>query len=571
MMSNKLRWTLGVIALALLAGTLTFAPQIVLNRSLGEEYAGIRQEMNPDEGYYMARQQDVIDGHPTLGNPYLYEHKDEPGLQVWILDALLAWGSDILFGDVYDGALFWDFVLPGVIVLLTYAVLMLYTREQVLSLAVTALASIGLYLEVYNRSPSPQFNFIFFLIFLILFLQTILKRTYSYALAAALALGALFYVYTYYWTYVFVLLALSGVGAFAFFRKEHLHQKIAAVFGGGLLLGIPYFLTLHATSSLSYYQESLARVGMITTHSPSGIFIVFAGAAVFALMLVLWRLRVLAFSPLTVVAASGVLAGVIATNHHLITGLNLEFSTHYHWVSMYADIFAVALCAQAVLSRMAEWEDYARRATLAFIVAFSLASAWGIVQRQIVPTPGFIASQRYAPVLAWLDAHTNVDDVVYTDQELSHLIPIYTHDNVFYTGAATLYIMPQKEIRARFLAAHYFDPALTREIMTDGLSMERQIYGNYYIEVAAHTRSLNKLRRMAGLSPLSVERYPEANIASLIQEWQEQKSRSFMQILSQYRVDYVVWDRAAHPEWRIDAIPGLHTVYEGDDIVVYTP
>lgn len=571
MMPNKIKRFLGVIALALLAGTLTFAPQIVLNRSLGDEYAGVRQSMNPDEEYYMARQQDVIDGHVTLGNPYLYEHKDEPGLQVWVPDALLAWGSDMLFGDVHDGALFWDFVLPGVIVLLTYAVLMLYTREHILSLAVTAFASIGLYLEVYNRSPSPQFNFVFFLVFLILFLQTILKRTYSYALAAALSLGALFYVYTYYWTYAFVLLGLALVGAFIFFRKERLHQKIAAVFGGGLLLGIPYFWTLHATSSLPYYQASLARVGMITTHSPSGIFIVFSGAAVFGLMLVLWRLRVLAFSPLTVVAASGVLAGVIATNHHLITGLNLEFSTHYHWVSMYADIFAVALCAQAILARMGAWEDYARRALLAFVIAFSLAATYQTVERQIVPTPEFIASQRYAPVLAWLNANTNVDDVVYADQSLSGIIPAYTHDNVFFSGAAGLYIMPQSEIRSRFLAAHYFDTALTREIMTDGLAMERQVYGNYYIEVSAHTRSLNKLRRIIGLEPLPIERYPEADIESLIQEWQDQKARSFMQILSQYRVDYVVWDRAAHPEWRIDAIPGLRKVFEDGDIVVYTP
>lgn len=570
-MPNKIKRFLGVIALALLAGILTFAPQIVLNRSLGDEYAGIRQSMNPDEEYYMARQQDVIDGHVTLGNPYLYEHKDEPGLQVWIPDALLAWGSDMLFGDVHDGALFWDFVLPGVIVLLTYTVLMLYTREHILSLTVTAFASIGLYLEVYNRSPSPQFNFVFFLVFLILFLQTILKRTYSYALAAALSLGALFYVYTYYWTYAFVLLALALAGAFVFFRKDQLHQKIAAVFGGGLLLGIPYFLNLHTTSSLPYYQASLARVGMITTHSPSGIFIVFVGAAIFGLMLVLWRLRVLAFSPLTIVAASGVLAGIIATNHHLITGLNLEFSTHYHWVSMYADIFAVALCTQAVLGRMGVWQDYARRALLAFVIAFSLAAAYQTVGRQIVPTPEFIASQRYAPVLSWLNAHTNVDDVVYADQSLSGIIPAYTHDNVFFSGAAGLYIMPQSEMRSRFLAAYYFDTALTREIMTDGLSMERQVYGNYYIEVSAHARSLNKLRRVMGLEPLPVERYPEADIESLIQEWQDQKSRSFMQVVSQYRVDYVVWDRAVHPEWHIDTIPGLHVVYESDDIVVYTP
>lgn len=570
-MSDFYQRYLGVILVAVLAGAFTLAPQLILYRSLGDQYAGIRQEMNPDEGYYMTRQHDVLDGYPTLGNPYLYEHKDEPGLQVWIPDALLAWGSDLLFGDVHDGQMFWDLVLPGVIVVLTYIVAMLYTREHLISIVLSGFASIGLYLEVYNRSPSPQFNFIFYLVFLALFLQAVITRKRTWMIAAAFSLGALFYVYTYYWTYAFVLLGLSGAGAFVCLRSERIHAVIAKISGIGLVLGIPYFLTLRETASLPYYQESLARVGMITTYSPSGIFIVFSGAAVLLLMGVLWHMRILALTPLSLIAVSGVLSGVIATNHHLVTGLNLEFSTHYHWISMYADFFAVAVCVQALLRRVGSWRDFLEQAILSFIIAFSIASALQTMQRQIVPSPELIASQRYAPVLTWLNEYTNKDDVVYTDQMLSNIIPAYTHNNVFFSSAAGLYIMPQREMRSRFLAAHYFDTELTRDRMTDGLAMERQVYGNYYIEVSAHTRSLNKLRRVLGLEPLPIERYPEADIQLLIEEWGAQKSRSFMQVLAGYRVDYVIWDRAAHPEWDIDTIPGLRKVFESGDIVVYTP
>ncbi|MBI5004039.1 hypothetical protein HZC00_03020 [Candidatus Kaiserbacteria bacterium] len=571
MMSDFYRRYAGVMLVAVLAGVFTLAPQVILYRSLGGQYAGIRQEMNPDEGYYMTRQQDVIDGHVTLGNPYLYEHKDEPGLQVWIPDAILAWGSYGIFRDVHTGAMAWDFVLPGVIVLLTYAVLMLYTREHLVALSLTGFASIGLYLEVFNRSPSPQFNFVFYLAFLALFLQAIITRKRSWTIMAALSLGSLFYVYTYYWTYAFVFLGFAGAASFVWMRQERIHETIAKVFGIGLVLGIPYFLMLRETAALAYYQESLARVGMITTHSPSGIFIVAAGAITLLLMGVLWRTRILPLTPVSLVAAAGVLAGPIVTNQHIVTGLNLEFSSHYHLISMYADFFAIALCVQALLRRVGSWRDFLEQVILSFIIAFSLASALQTMQRQIVATPAFIAAQRYAPVLHWLNEYTKKDDVVYTDQTLSNIMPAYTHDNVFFSGAAGLYIMPQSDMRARFLAAHYFDPALTREIMTDGLSMERQVYGNYYIEMSAHMRSLNKLRRVFGLSPLPVERYPEADIASLIQEWQAQKSYSFMQILSQYRVDYVVSDRATHPEWRIDTVQGLHKVFEDGDIVVYTP
>ena len=88
------------IALAVLAGACTLFPQLIAEHRLGSSYAGIHQEMNDDETYYVTRAQEVIDGYPTLGNPYLYEEKHEPGLQVWIPDATLAWGSELLFHDL---------------------------------------------------------------------------------------------------------------------------------------------------------------------------------------------------------------------------------------------------------------------------------------------------------------------------------------------------------------------------------------------------------------------------------------------------------------------------------------
>lgn len=557
------------ILFALLAGALTLFPQLIVEYRLGDLYQGVHKEMNNDEGYYTTRAQEVIDGHSTLGNPYLYEQKAQPPLQVWIPEAVLAWGSMLLFHDLRTGWLAWDFIFPALILLLTYAVLLLLTANRVLSTSVAVLLSIGVYLEVFNRSPSPQVNFAFLLLFIYAFFSAIKTKKKDAAIASVLLLGAMFYIYTYYWTYIVVLLGITGLSCFVFFRKERLHAMCAAILGGGLVLGIPYFYGLWTAKALPYYGESLARVGLITTHSPSGLFIVGAGAAILLWYVFLWRKNILEFSPVSIALASGVLAGMVAVNQHIITGLNLEFSSHYHWVSMYADFFALTFSVNALLERAPEWRELILRVAAVILILFSFASAAPLVQKQIMLTPDFISSERYGPILRWLDANTRTDDVVYANDMLSYLIPAYTRDNVFYTPGATLYIMPQRDIRMRFLLQHYFGAPFTRDDFSSGLALERQIYGNFYIEQSAHRASLNTLRRLVGLGAIPVARYPEDDIASLIEEEKSLRTRPFLESLSPYRVDYILWDKKSEPEWRIDRIAGLSRVYEAEGVVVY--
>ncbi len=121
-------------------------------------------------------------------------------------------------------------------------------------------------------------------------------------------------------------------------------------------------------------------------------------------------------------------------------------------------------------------------------------------------------------------------------------------------------------MRARFLAEHYFDVPFTRDTI---LFFERQIYGLHYIEVAAHTKSLNTLRHVFGLSPIPIERYPEADIALLIQQEQTLRARPFAEALSGYRLDYLVWDSVLHPEWNVRQVKGLQKVYESNGIIIY--
>ncbi len=234
---------------------------------------------------------------------------------------------------------------------------------------------------------------------------------------------------------------------------------------------------------------------------------------------------------------------------------------------MYADFFAIAYAATMVINRLRVRELGYRIIALVLIV-FSGISASGVVKKQITQTPLFVESQQYAPVLLWLNNHTQIDDVVYANALLSNLIPEYTHDNVFYASAATLYIMPQQDVRARFLWQHYFDPFTVADF-SNGLTLERQVYGNFYIEQYAHRASLNSMRRLLSMKPIPVARYPEQDIASLAEEETALQQQSFLSIIKGYRVDYIAWDKTKDPEWHLDRILSVSKVYEINNVAIF--
>ncbi|MCX6701650.1 MAG: hypothetical protein NTX96_00430 [Candidatus Zambryskibacteria bacterium] len=75
--------------MALLVGIISSLPQYI-DLSTRPGFKGISMGVMKDVGFYMARARDVIDGHPYLTNPYLYEHKEGAPMQFWIPDYILA-------------------------------------------------------------------------------------------------------------------------------------------------------------------------------------------------------------------------------------------------------------------------------------------------------------------------------------------------------------------------------------------------------------------------------------------------------------------------------------------------
>lgn len=556
------------ILLAIFVGVVTLVPQLIAEHRMGSVYAGVHPQMNDDEIFYMARAQDIRDGHPTLGNPYLSEYKNEPSMQFWFPEAVLGWVGNLLFDDLRNVLLLWDFLFPVLLTIFTYAVLFAFTKDRLLSIAGTVFLHLGLFLQIFNRFPSPQFNFIFVLILMLALVQVVTgTHKKKWIWIATLSFGALFYVYTYYWTFWVIGLALAVAGNFLFFRSEGIHKQLSIVLGGGLIIGLPYFLGMFTTSSLPYYSETLARLGMLETHIPSGFLIVSLSVGLCLLYILFWGFKLLEFTPLSLLLFLCALTGTIAVNQHIITGKNLEFSSHYRLVSIFMVVFAFIFSVQSLFSRFTLRSRYfSRLVFVAVTLIFSSVSAIHVVWAQSIPTVQNISEQRFGPIFSWLNEHTKIDDVVFTDDYLSPYIPAYTHNNIFFSHGGNMYFVSQEEVRQRFLAQHYFDEPFSFD---DVVRLEKQVYGTYYINRSAHQRTENRLRLLFGIPEEVIERHPEGDMQSLVREEQELRARSFVDALLGFRVDYLIWDKAIHPEWNLSNGAMLHEVYSHDNILVY--
>jgi len=562
-MFNLLKKHYLIIILAFVVGSLTCFPQILAIKEV-ENFQGIYKTVNNDETYYMARAKDIIDGHSFLANPYIYEYKGGYPVQFWLPDYILAKPLALLNIDLHHGYLFYDFLLPFVLVILSYSIIYLLTGSIFLSFLGAAFLHLNLFLYSFNRNPSPQFNFIFWLLLFLFWLRFLKKPTLFYAIAIGVSFGLLFHIYTYYWTFYVVFFAIFLFLNFVL-KRPLPHKKYLLAFYTALIISIPYFFFWIKSMSLPYYAETLARIGMIDTHFPSGRKILMWGCVILLLFYISYKKRIVPINSNSLLILSGILAPMIVVNQHIITGKNLQFSSHYWMLSVFCFIFAFAYLLNLWLNKIKI--RYLKIVLLILISGYvfyrPVVYINAVVERKAVTYSEVeIEQQRYAPVFAWLNKNTLLDEVVYAYGGLSTLIPIYTANNVFAGGS--LHFMPDGEIYDRYLLNNYWE-----DFDEEKLRNSQTLRGAYYITKYNHDLSKNKIRKLFFLPPEKYIEIPEEKINDFLELARNMKEKNFEQQLKKYKVDYFIWDKKVNNSWPIEELTFLQFLYEVNDMVIY--
>jgi len=554
-----------IILLSLMVGILTAAPEFFVKREMKNEYKDIHHIISGDEAYYLTRAQEIKDGYPFLANTYLAEHKNSAPSQFWLPDYLMVKPLDWFNFEVTDGYVFYDFLYLAILVILTYIVFILLTKSVFISLIGASFLHLGFFLEDFNRSPSPQFLFIFWLLLFILLLKYLERPKNIYLILGSVNLGLLFYLYPYYWMFYLVFIGLFVIFNLLRDRRFNFSPYLYMTVGA-LIIGLPYFISVYNSLGGAIYNESLARIGMIETHFPSGIKIVFLSLAIIILTWVFYKKKLITLNSTVIFLLSANIAVAIATNQHIITGKNLEFSSHFLMISEFCFAFLIVYLIQALFKfYKIKHVLLIKIFVILIIVLVSGFNIYNVLTKQIRLSDNDYYQQNYEPIFDWLNRNTEKDQVVFANREISGLIPIYTSNNVFYCGAIVLSSMANQEIWQRFIINNYWEAFNENFIKKN----ERGFFGTKYISAYNHNLSKNKLRKIFGLEPVTYVKTPEDEINKVMSLAKNIKSQSFQELIKKYKADYLIWDKNTDTNWKISEQNFLQPLFEANNIVIY--
>lgn len=554
----------GVLILALILGVLMVLPFFYFRAKLGSDFHGVLPAAVNDVMFYYTRINDAVSGHSFLNNAYLFEHKSGLPQQLFLAEWLLAQPIKIFNLNINTARLIYNFLLPAIAFILTYLALYLISKSRLWSIIFSTFLFFGLYLLAFFRPVSPQFNFIFWLTQFIFLWLFVTEQRQKWIWFSAINFGLLFYIYPYYWTFYLIFFGLLAV--FYFCKERNLFYKILIVTGGGLILAIPYFYFNYLASQLPHYTETLTRLGMIYSRFPSGLRIIFWSAlGLSAFGWFLWR-KIVNWDIKTIFFISGILASIIAVNQHLITGRNIEFSSHYDMGAMFFLIFVSAYLLENYLKTFSNTTIHRCIVVLLILIA-AVSVFYGLrnyANRVFAIDENDAYRQNYAPVFEWLNKNTEKDSVVYANVDLSGLVPVYTANNVFYIREANLFFISDEEVLDRFILNNFFNNFNKDFIIKN----DRSIYGVRYIDAYGHAVQGNKLRRILGLRTEPEIYLPEEAIQKVMARAKELQKSDFIEELGKFRVDYLIWDKNKNPNWKIN-FKNFKTVFLSGDLIIF--
>ena len=580
------------ILFAVAVGFLYVAPQMWFVAVLGEKYQGIPMLQTPNEDSYLARIQEIIDGHGSLGSPFLYEYKNLPPLSpptgewLYALPALL---FDISPATVLVVS---KFILPAVLFLLVYALILRLTRtsgwQQKLNAIACALlivlgydlidyrtvlsylqgdASPGSFL-LWARPVNPILGAIFLFSFL-LFVWAIMentKRRKSAVVGAAAFLALMFGSYFFSWG--IALSALAALILIFLLRKEYRTAgTLALIAPFGVLLASPYWIGVWSASQHPWYEESVLRSGLFLTHYPLLNKLLLVALALYLLVLAidfLWQREKgipYRFVEWHWFCLALVLGGLWAFSQQMLTGRTIW---PYHFVQYTIPLAMLSLFA-LLYHVIREWSQYLWGGVTVFVAISALS--FGIYTQMstyVSASPLHADLQNYRPLFDFLNGQEK-DCVVFVNEtnskmsELNILIPAFTHCNR-YVSSELYSIVPENRAVAMYQALLRMRGVAPDDI-SDYLHANRSEAAGY---LYSNWKGIYGVKDFPDFS----DQLLEERLRNFPEEYRVSYAKDFRAELERYRLDYILSDGPLHEGTTLQ-IYGLTKAFESGGKVLY--
>ena len=557
------------IFLAFLVATIVASPQIYFRYQSKNTYQGIDLANTPEEKFYLARIQEAKEGHFNLSGSFFKEGKKDPYLQPPLGEILVALLGKIFFLNLNNNILLARLLFSFLAFLLVYAFALLVSKKRLIALSSSTAVFLSdvlisrqgffRFLKIlkgespttnflnFSRPVHPQIDFLFFFSFLTLFWLFYTKKHWHWGILSVLVLGLSFYVYPYLWIFLYAFLGIFLL--ILFFQKKWAEiKRIIFISLLGILIGIPYFLNFYKLISHPNFADLFNRLELIETRQP---FLPLLAPILLIIFLVLFpkepRERYFFFLAL-------ILTPFLVYNQQLITGRDIQ--PFHFWFYFHVPL-AIIILMVILFSLFPRNFVKLKKVFSLLIIIFSIWTGI-IIQRGSYEEHKIQAleTQRYGPILEWLNKNTQKEEVVFSDPEISNLIPIYTSLNVFYATPPD-YLAASKERLIDVVFLFYRLEGLEGEkasetFLKDRAEISGRIFGVYWREKKGDFGAIS-----------------DEILYSLSYQYQDFLKIPLDKILTKYNIKYVIWDNQNYPNWFLDRYPPLRKVYEKGNIKIF--
>lgn len=454
-------------ALAIFVGIASVAPHILAQQSLGSNYQGFPPLLFQDnEDHYLARIQEILDGHWLVASPQLYEYKDNLPLVFPIGEYLYALPS-LLFGvPVLFTFVAFKLIFPALLFLLVYFLIYNLSRRTVSDRITASLGgllvtlgfnfvnykqvwsllagqSIDPLTSVWTRPVNPITGALFLFIFLILFWKSFNSEKRRYSAMSGIVIGFMS-GYIYSW-----LMALAIVGATIIISlarcRFRVIKKMFFVIFCSILAGLPaWYLWLHSFFASEDNSFAAFHSGYLLTHQPILNKIVLLQTIFFLpLFLYEWKRRKKIGEKLEEwwwFAATLVAGNWLVFNQQIITGREMWPAHLTQYTILMAFVTFILVLGNYFKARTPKlWFS------LVVMISGVIALYTGLAAfsyRASDQMKEFAAVQRFVPVFSWLNQQAPKDCVVLVEENkiyaepLGDWMPAFTHCNSYLNNNA---------------------------------------------------------------------------------------------------------------------------------------
>jgi len=555
---------------AVLVGLIYLAPYIIFSAFLGDKYQGIPMIATANEDFYLARMQEIIDGHPMLGSFAFYESKNGPSLTPPTAEMFYAIPS-LLFGiSLMKILIASKFILPFILFLLVYFLInKITTSSHLLSNKLNAIAgamlvtlgydlvdyrSIWLYLTgkiilggnflTWARPVNPVMGAIFLFSFLICVWSIIQKSQYKKSSVILASVFLALMIGSYFFSWGTAVSVLAVIILIYIFKKEFkVVKNLLRVVLLTAIAASPYWYISFKAGQSPWYKGALLRNGLFYTHYPILNKFLIASLLFYFIVVALsfifrkerikfidsiknWHLFTLAL----------LLGGGWALNQQVVTGMTVW---PYHFVQYTIPLAMVVLLA-LLYNIVKEWKPFLWALAVSIIASSSLIFGVTIqVNSYRTNFNHYVKLQSYKPIFDWLNGQPK-DAVVLVkiDEDakfylLSGLIPAFTHANIYALNWAYNSLSPDR----------IYDSFLTI-LRLKGVPPDKI---EEYLRENPGEASGYLYSNFKGL--LGVKDFPDFSdtilkerLKSFPAEYREFMSKNFRTELKKYRLDYILSD-----------------------------